>query len=135
MADTPNIADTPTPQNFSIVYVPLAVYNSNQNSDFLKNFNGRGIQLITNVTVVPGVDTITISILGLEPAQGDPYVLAETPAIVAVGTYILTLYPSITEVANEKVSQIFPETYAIASTHSNPFVTDFTYSIAGYIAI
>lgn len=95
------------------------------------NYNARGIHLVIDVTVVPGVDTITPKIQG---KIGDAYYdILIGPAIVATGTTVLKVYPGITAAANASVSDFLPLQWRVVVTHSA--LTDFTYSVAANIEV
>lgn len=105
-----------------------AVRNALFTGDDNKKVPGnKGCTVVFNVTAVPGVDTVTLTIEGKDPVSGVYFTLLTAAARVATGTDVLTVYPGVTETANVDFSGILPDTYRVRVIHSAG--TNFTYSI------
>lgn len=99
---------------------------SSNGADNKKAPGNRGVKVVVDVTVAPGVDTVTATIEGLDPVSGKYFTLLASAAIVAVSTVVLTVYPGIAVAANVSASDVVPDTYRVRFTHSAG--TNFTYS-------
>ena len=102
-----------------------AVRAATTNSADQTNYDCRGVHLIVDVTVVPGVDTVTPKIQGM--ANGIYYDILVGSAISATGTTVLKVYPGIAASANVSASDALPLQWRVVMTHSA--ATDFTYSV------
>ncbi len=91
------------------------------------NYNARGLHVVFDITAVPGVQTVTLSIEGKDPVSGKYYTLLTGAAEVGVATRIYRLYPGLTAVANTTVSDILPRTWRVTVAHSG--AGNFTYSV------
>jgi hypothetical protein len=87
----------------------------------------KGCTVVLNVTAVPTVDTVTLSIQGKDPASGTYFTLLSAVARVAAGQDVLTIYPGQTESANVDAATALPDIYRVVVTHSAG--SAFTYSI------
>lgn len=99
---------------------------SNSSSDFT-NKHTIGAHLILDITVAPGIETLTIAVEGKDPTSGKYYSVLTSAALTATGTTILKVYPGITATANLAVSDILPSTFRVTATHSA--ASSWTYSI------
>lgn len=95
-------------------------------ADFTLGHAGFG-RFTFDVTVAPGVDTVTLSINGLDKASGKYITRLASTAISAAGTTQLEIGPSITAAANAAANALLPETFRVVVTHSAG--TSFTYSV------
>ena len=105
---------------------------TNQSADIV-NYNGRGLHLVFDITVVPTVDTVTLTIQGKDELSGKYYTILAGAAQVAVGTVVMRIYPSLTAVANLTASDILPRTWRVSVTHSA--ATNFTYSVGASVIL
>lgn len=96
------------------------------------NRSHKGIQVTLDVTVVPGTDTVTLSIQRKDPTSGKYSTILAAAARVATGTDVLTVYPSIPDEANLRQAQVLPDTFRLLVTHSA--ASNFTYSV-GYVLL
>lgn len=94
--------------------------------DFALGHAGFG-RFTIDVTSAPGVDTVTLSIQGLDRASGKYVTRLATTAISATGTSQLEIGPSITAAANTAANGLLPETFRVVVTHSA--ATSFTYTV------
>lgn len=112
------------------IYQPVlasAVRAATTNSSKYENYGSRGIHLVIDVTVVPGVDTVTPKLEGYDAVSGKYYDLLVGTAMVATGTQVLKLYPSIATAANAAANDVLPTAWRVTMTHSA--ATNFTYSV------
>jgi hypothetical protein len=124
---TPLYDDDATFNNGDLVILASAVRAASSNGSDRANPNARGILIFVDVTAVPGVDTITVTLQGKDPASGKYYTILASAAIVATGTVVLRVYPGLTAAANLVASDLLPRTWRIIVTHSAG--TNFTYSV------
>lgn len=76
------------------------------------NGGQRGVRLIVDVTAISGVGaTLVVSIKGKDPVSGKYQLLLASAGLTAVGTYVLTVYPGLTAVANAVANDVVPRTY------------------------
>lgn len=104
------------------------VRSATNSSVIQKNYRSRGLHLVIDMTVVPGVDTVTPKIEGYDALSGKYYDLLVGTALVATGTVVLKIYPGIAASANASASDILPDAWRVTMTHSA--ATNFTYSVA-----
>lgn len=84
------------------------------------NHNYRGAHIGVNVTAISGVlPVLTVYIEGLDTVSGQWYPLLVSASIGAVGFNRLSIYPGITPVANQAVSNVLPATWRIRYTVSS----------------
>lgn len=95
-------------------------------SDIVKSTE-KGVHFILNVTVVPGVDTITPKIQGKD-SLGNYYDLLVGSAISTTGITVLKISPGIGVLANGSAADVMPDVYRIIITASG--TGSFTYSLA-----
>jgi hypothetical protein len=111
-----------------------AVRAATNNSADLTNLNTTGVIIYFNVSVVPGVDTVTLSVEGKDPVSGNYGVLYAATAIATViqpARYVL--YPGASGAGPTAVLAIpIPRTWRVTITHSAG--SNFTYSV-GYAYI
>ena len=131
VANTILFDQDPVMNNHGIVLLNSAVRAATLNGVDRLNRSARGIALIVDVTVVPGVDTVTPKIQGKDPASGKYYDILVGAAIVAVSTVVLRVYPGLIAAANLTVSDILPRDWRLVMTHSAG--SNFTYSVGGQL--
>jgi hypothetical protein len=105
--------------------------SATNNSADLTNYNAKGVVIYFNVSVVPGTDTVTLSVEGKDPVTGNYGVLFTATAIATTiqpARYVL--YPGASGAGPTGVLAIpIPRTWRIKITHSAG--TSFTYAV-GY---
>lgn len=87
-----------------------------------------GCLVILNVTAVPGVDTVTLSIEGKDPVSGVYYTVLAAAARSATGQDVLQVQPGGAVTANVSANASVPDTYRVKVTHSAG--SAFTYSVS-----
>jgi hypothetical protein len=115
--------------NVAAAYLASAVRAVTTNSSNVTNYNGRGVSVIVDMTVVPGVTTVTPSIQVFDQLTGKYVPVLTGAAIINVSTVRLTVYPGITAVANISASDALNRQFRIVMTHSG--AGNFTYSVSG----
>lgn len=120
-------------ENTSMVVFASAVRAASANADDDINSMGRGVEVVIDMTAVPGVDTVTFTIEGKDPASGKYYTLLASAAIVAVSTVVLRVYPGLTAAANLVASDVVPRTWRVKATHSA--ASNFTYSVGAHLVV
>lgn len=88
----------------------------------------QGITVVLDVTAVPGIDTVTLSIEGKDDVSGKYYTVLQAAARVATGTDVLNVAPGIAVTANQSASAQVPPVYRVKVTHSAG--SNFTYSVS-----
>lgn len=119
--------------NVELTLLASAVRAADNNSGDIVNYNHRGLIVVVDMTVVPGVDTVTPKIQGKDPVSGKYYDILAGAAIVATSTVVLRVYPGITVAANLAVSDLLPRTWRLFMDHSA--ATNFTYSAGGILLV
>ncbi len=84
------------------------------NSADIVNVNGKGIQLVIDITVITA-GTLTVTLQGKDIASGKYYTILASAALAAVATTRLTVYPGIPVLANVTQNDILPRTWRISA--------------------
>lgn len=109
----------------STIYASAIRTASSVSADVVRTTE-RGVSFIINMTVVPGVDTVTFTIQGKDNL-GNYYTLLASAALVGTGVVVLSVCPGCAVTANVSASAILPDVYRIITTHSAG--TSFTYTV------
>lgn len=109
-----------------IVVLPLAARTATNTSAVIIKSTEQAAHFIINVTAVPGTDTITPTIQGVD-ALGNSYTLLTGTAISTTGITALKIGRGMTGVANASASDLLPDQYKVLMTHSAG--SSFTYSV------
>lgn len=109
-----------------------AARTATSNGQDMANDAYRGVMVVLDITVAPGVDTVTLTIQGKDPVSGKYYTLLAGAAESATGTKVYRVYPSLPATANVSANDLVPQTWRVTVTHSAG--TSFTYSV-GYNSI
>ncbi len=128
MADEFNSSDLFTPLNDTIILLPSAARTVTTTSADQKNHSYRGVLVTLDITAVPGVQTLTVDIEGLDAISGAIYPILTSAAFLAVGVFPLTVYPGVEVLANVQASAILPVNWRATVTHSA--AGSFTYSLS-----
>lgn len=106
--------------NEHIGVVPSASYTATQTGPDIENRNYRGIKVVVNVTVnTGGLGSITVTIQGKDKTGLVYYTILASAAITAVGTSVLTVYPSLPAVANVSANDVLPDELRVVATANN----------------
>jgi hypothetical protein len=123
-----------TQENRSAVIIASGARVANNSSDDAYNPHSQGAVIIIDMTVVPGVDTVTFTVEGFDPASQKYYPILVSAAIVAVSTVVLRVFPGAVVAANLAASDVIPLKWRVRAVHSA--ASSFTYSVgANMIAI
>lgn len=109
-----------------IVLAPLATRTGTITGDYTRTWTERGAHFLLNLSAVPGVDTVTVSISGLD-ALGNAYPLISSDAHVTTGLKELRIYPEAVAAANLALKDFLPDKWRWTVTHSGS--GSFTYSL------
>ena len=110
-----------------------AARTTTQSSGTLKNYRGKGIVVVVDVTVNAGsAGSITVAIKGVDPTSGKTYSILSSAAITSVSTTVLKVYPGLTAAANSVVSDVLPQSFSVDVTANN--ANPVTYSV-GYFLV
>lgn len=93
-----------------------------------ENNRSRGVELILDITAVPGAVTVTLKVRTKDKASGKYLDLLASAVQSAVGTVRLVLYPGVAAVANQKADDVLPKNYNVQVLHSG--AGNFTYTLA-----
>jgi hypothetical protein len=115
-------------ETISIVAFASAARTASANGNDINTSAYLGGIITIDMTVVPGVDTVTFTFQGKDPLSGKYYTILASTAIVAVSTTVLRVYPGLPAAANLVANDILPVTSRIITTHSAG--TSFTYSVS-----
>lgn len=113
-----------------------AVRAATVNSSDQVNYNARGLFIFFSVTVVPGVQTVTLTVTSKDSIAGTYEVLLTGGAEVGVCTRCYLLYPGAGAAANGiDVANAFPvpRTWRVTVTHSG--AGNFTYSVGAALIL
>lgn len=113
--------------NSNAIVLASAVRAASNNSPDQVNYNAVGLQLVLDITAVPGVQTVLLTLQGKDALSGAYYTILAGVAEVAAATKIYRVYPGVAAVANQAVSDVLPRNWRVAITHSGG--SNFTYSV------
>lgn len=120
-------------QNVEVTALGSAARTATTNSADMTNDAGRGLDLTFDITAVPGVQTVTLTIQGKDPASGKYYTLLAGAAQSATGTLRMRVYPGLTAAANVDANGSLPKTWRVSVAHSG--AGSFTYSVGGSVLL
>jgi hypothetical protein len=131
---SPAVTVAPTPIPDPVTLLASASRTSTTNSADVINTIYKGVLVWLNVTVVPGIQTITPAIQVKDPVSGGyATIVAPAAGIVGTGLYLLSAYPSagnllagLTAFFSNTV--YLPQTWRVSITHSG--AGGFSYSVA-----
>lgn len=89
------------------------------------NYNGRGLQVVLDMTVV-GTGSVTLTIQGKDAASGKYYTLLAGAAVVTNSTNLYTVYPGAPTTANASASLPLPRVWRVITTANNANATTYT---------
>lgn len=87
-----------------------------------------GLEVIFDVTVVPGVDTVTCSIYASDPLSGKRVLILASTAGAGIRTERLKVFPGLAAAANVSVNDVIGDNYEVEVAHSA--ATAFSYTVA-----
>jgi hypothetical protein len=87
-----------------------------------------GCIVVFNVTAVPGVDSVTMSIEGKDPVSGTYFTVLAAAARLTTGADVLQVQPGGAVTANVSANASLPDVYRIKVTHSAG--SNFTYGVS-----
>lgn len=117
--------------NSSVTVLSSAIRAVTTNSATFTNYASIGAHVIIDVTVVPGIDTITPKIEGVDPTSGQYYDILVGVPIISTGVTVLKICPGIYGSPNMQANDMLPTTWRVTLTHSAS--TNFTYSVGAHL--
>lgn len=105
--------------------------NATSLSDEFENLSFKGAEFITSITKAPGLDSITLTIMGIDTESGKAYIVATgLPLAVASPTvaFPLKIYPGITPADNLRFSDVLPGKFKLLIQHTGNGNFDYTVS-------
>jgi hypothetical protein len=93
------------------------------------NFNGRGLILVVDTTVV-GTGSVTCTIHGKDLQSGKYYTLLAGAAITTVTTNVYTIYPGAPTTANISANSPLPRTWRVQCVANNANPQTYTVSVS-----
>lgn len=127
-----SVVDAPT--NTHEILLDSSARTATANSDEQTNLNGRGVQVVLNVTAIPATPAgITPKVQSKDPASGTWSDLLSGGSITATGTTVLTVYPGIGVTANESASTVLPKIWRVEVEHAD--AESYTYSVGANVAV
>lgn len=119
--------------NVNATLLASAARTASADSGDIVNYNGRGIQVVVDVTVDPASASFTTQIQVKDISSGKYITVLTSVAINGVGTTRLTVYPGITVAANVSASDLISRTWKVTTTHVDG--DSITYSIGASIIL
>lgn len=101
-------------------------------ADFV-NVAGKGGHFIVDITSITLTPQITVSIQGKDPVSSEYYDILVSNPLSVVGTFKLTVFPGILDVAALKVADIIPRVFRVSV--SNVDADSITYSIGASLVL
>lgn len=87
-----------------------------------------GLEAVFDVTVAPGVDTVTLNIYAADLVSGKRVLILASTARAAAGTERLRIFPGLAAAANVSANDALGDFYEVEVLHSA--ATLFTYTVA-----
>lgn len=106
-----------------------AARTATTNGQDMSNDSYKCVVVVLDLTVVPGGDTVTLTIQGKDVLSAKYYTLLAGSAEAGTATKTYSVCPGMTVLANVSAAQVLPQTWRVIVTHSAG--TSFTYSV-GY---
>lgn len=119
--------------NSNISILASVARTATTSSNTFKNLDATRLHLVIDVTVVPGVDTVTPKIEGYDAVSGKYYTLLTGAAISSAGTNIMKVGPGLSASAGVAAADFLPCAWRVTMTHSAG--TSFTYSVAANTSV
>lgn len=116
------------------IWIPNAAYTDDEASAEQFNDHHKGVTVVTEVLIAPGVHTIQTTVSYIKPVSLTKEILATGALITAAGTYVMQIYPGIAVVADEAFSDVLPKNWTVEVSHGTPGQS-FTYSVGGYLML
>lgn len=89
-----------------------------------------GLEVIFDVTVAPGVDTVTVNVYAADPISGKRVLILSSTARSAVGTERLRIFPGLVAAANVAANDIIGDFYEVEVVHSAATLFNYTLAIS-----
>lgn len=93
--------------------------------------NGGSGVFVFDITAVPGVQTVTLTIQGKDETSGKYYTLIAGTALSATSTNVYKVGQGLPVTANVSANDVIPRTIRAVVTHSG--AGSFTYTVGGQV--
>lgn len=120
----------PIRNNVELTLLSSAARTATTNSSDQINYNAKGAIIFFDITAVPLVDTVTLSVEGKDPVSGKYFTLLEGSALSTTGQRLYAIYPGVadTDTKFDAFEEMpMPRTWRVTVTHSG--IGSFTYSV------
>lgn len=110
-------SEIPTPQNTSLPIFPENEFEIETQSGVKSNTYGKGANFYFNIVEIVSGNWV-VSIEGHDPTSNSEYTILDSIAFDSThnGLYILQVYPGISEIPNQKISDIIPLKFRVRVT-------------------
>lgn len=110
-------------EEFTVIVATGAT--TTQTSPDLTNENGKGVKVWLDTTAI-GTGSVTLSILGKDPASGKYVTLLAGAAVTTNTTNQYTVYPGAPATANVSANDLLPKTFQVKVTANNANAATYT---------
>lgn len=111
--------------NTNVTILTSASRTTTQTSADQINYNGRGLHIVVDVTVV-GTGSITLTVNGKDNISGKYYTLLSGAAIVTNSTNVYKIFPGAPATANVSVNDMIPRLFQVVVTANNANAVTYT---------
>lgn len=111
--------------NINVTILTSASRTTTQTSADQVNYNGRGIHVVVDTTVI-GTGSITLTINGKDNISGKYYTLLSGAAIVTNTTNVYKVFPGAPATSNVSVNDMIPRLFQIVVTANNANAATYT---------
>lgn len=118
--------------NVDAIVLASASRSTTQTGADTTNYNGRGIEIVLDMTSVASSPSVTLSVQGKD-ANGIYYTILTGAAVTTVSTNVYRIYPGILGVGNVAANDVLPRVYRIVVTANNANAG--TYSVASSLLV
>ena len=105
--------------------ITATAVTTNQTSAAQFNLNGRGVRVVLNMTNI-GTGNVTLAIQCFDSAGAGYYAILTGAAISTNSVNVYTVYPGISQLANQSASQIMTRQWNVLVTANNANPTTYT---------
>ena len=119
-------------ENAAITLLASAARTATTSSSVFENREHDSGTFIFDITAVPGVDTVTFSVVGVDPTSGKTWTILAGTAQVGTGTNVYKVGPGLVAAANATSQDRLPRRFKVTITASA--ASSFTYSCSAMLA-
>ncbi len=119
------------PGNTTLRLLESAARTATNNTGTIRNRYHRGLIVTLDITVVPAIETVTLTIQGVDPLTGKLYTILASVLEAAAVTIIMRVHPMLTAAANLIAQDVMPEEWRVLVSHSA--AGTFNYSVSAQL--